>query len=250
MEGSRKTTPPALPVHTLDQTNAAPDLQALNGWLAQDLSSSLTTIMTATEKAQAILDSGGTLAPATFDLLNTAIQHCSNLAKCLAAEGPQGARSAGPIDLAMTLKELKPLLKPLLPDRLRLELVLPTSPVHVLASPAQIQQITCNLVLSAKDAIAGSGTITITLDAPQETDGKRMARIRVSDDGQGIPVEALVKIFRPYFTAKPEGNGGGLRRAKAIIEKLGGFIDVESDGDRGTAFVMHFPTPVPRVWPC
>jgi signal transduction histidine kinase len=65
----------------------------------------------------------------------------------------------------------------------------------------------------------------------------------VQDTGQGIPKENLSRIFEPFFSTKPpgEGTGLGLFVTRSIIEKLGGDIDVESELGHGTRFCFRLP---------
>jgi len=233
-------------------TTRVPDQHELRTSLGNDLINSLTVLHLALEKDRQILDTSAKLAPASLDPCMTMVRRCSELARRLLAEDPREPRNEVPTDLATTLEGLKPFLRQLLPDRLRLEMSLPATPVRVLASPAQIHHLTCNLVLNAKDAITGSGTITISLEAPQTAGGNRMARIRVSVDGRGLPAAALTRLLRPYFTGRParRGKGSSLRNARTIIEKLGGSIEVESEAGKGTTVVLHCPAYLPEVWPC
>ena len=233
-------------------TTLVPDLPAQRADQARDLINSLMAVLAAMEKGREILAAGGTIAPASVDPYITEVRHCSELTRWLVAEDPLELRNGTAVDLAATLKALNPLLKLVLPERVRLEMNLPETFVQVHASPALIHQITCNLILNARDAITTSGTITISLEVPRPDDGDRPPSFRMTDDGRGIPAEALVKIFRPYFYNEPGGRreGSALSRAKLLIERLGGSIDVEYEADRGTTYIVHFPTLSPEFWPC
>jgi signal transduction histidine kinase len=95
-----------------------------------------------------------------------------------------------------------------------------------------------NLLANACDAIAGEGTIRI---ATRRENGQ--VRISVSDDGAGIPEDALGRIFDPFFTTKPQGQGTGLGLSitHGIVEDHAGRIDVESEAGRGTTFTVRLP---------
>jgi signal transduction histidine kinase len=69
--------------------------------------------------------------------------------------------------------------------------------------------------------------------------------VRVSDSGVGISEADLPRIFEPFFTSKPagEGNGLGLMVAHGIVKDHGGGICVESEVGRGTEFRIEFPPP-------
>jgi signal transduction histidine kinase len=65
--------------------------------------------------------------------------------------------------------------------------------------------------------------------------------LEVSDNGPGIPPEALPKIFDPFYTTKPQGTGLGLSVTYKIIRDHRGTIDVQSRPGQGTTFVLTFP---------
>jgi len=66
--------------------------------------------------------------------------------------------------------------------------------------------------------------------------------ITVKDNGNGIPQKAMDKIFQPFFTTKPTGQGTGLGMSLAydIIKAHGGEIKVETKEDEGSEFVIEF----------
>jgi signal transduction histidine kinase len=66
-------------------------------------------------------------------------------------------------------------------------------------------------------------------------------RLTVEDEGVGIPPELRSKIFLPYFTTKPEGNGIGLSMASKVIRLHGGELTVESEVGRGSRFHAIMP---------
>jgi signal transduction histidine kinase len=68
-------------------------------------------------------------------------------------------------------------------------------------------------------------------------------RVRVKDNGVGIPPEKIDRIFNPFFTTKEKGTGLGMAISKKIVEAHEGSIDVLSDGARGTEFVVTLPLP-------
>lgn len=110
--------------------------------------------------------------------------------------------------------------------------------------PSQINQVLLNLLLNAAQAIHERGTITLATRC-EPRDGKEWAVLAIADTGCGIPEENRARIFDPFFTTKPVGAGTGLGLSVSygIIQKHGGFIEVESEIDQGTTFNLWLPLP-------
>jgi two-component system, NtrC family, sensor kinase len=105
--------------------------------------------------------------------------------------------------------------------------------------PSQINQIIMNLCVNASHAIEERGIITIRTSQPDENH----VLIQVSDTGKGINEENLKKIFNPFFTTKPigQGTGLGLSLAITIIETHRGKISADSEVGKGTTFNVLLP---------
>ncbi|MCL4847290.1 MAG: PAS domain S-box protein [Acidobacteria bacterium] len=119
--------------------------------------------------------------------------------------------------------------------------------------PVQVDQILVNLVVNARDAIGGAGTITIEtaraqLDATfcEQHPGARPGRyvmLAVHDDGAGMGEETLARVFEPFFTTKAvgQGTGLGLPMVYGIVKQNEGYIDIESQPGRGTSVRIYLP---------
>lgn len=114
----------------------------------------------------------------------------------------------------------------------------------------QLQQVFLNIIDNALDAVEKDGKVTVSVQ-PLSADARGAEAIgrnegvcvRITDTGPGIPPDKLARIFDPFFTTKKvgEGTGLGLAICFTILESLGGFIRVESEVGKGSAFVIALP---------
>ncbi|PAY02865.1 two-component sensor histidine kinase [Pseudoalteromonas sp. HM-SA03] len=110
--------------------------------------------------------------------------------------------------------------------------------VLLYCQPMQINQVFLNLIINAAQSIASSGTVTISIE-----DKQNEVIIAIQDTGKGIPAGDINKIFNPFFTTKPvgQGTGLGLSLSYSIVAKHKGRIQVDSQVGVGTTFTVSFP---------
>jgi signal transduction histidine kinase len=115
----------------------------------------------------------------------------------------------------------------------------------IMVDPNSMEQAFLNIILNAQKAMPRGGTFTISTEALPggRDDGKEVQEVQIvfEDTGIGIPKENLPKIFNPFFSTRSDGTGLGLSITKNIIEEHGGRIEVESQVDRGTKFIITLP---------
>jgi signal transduction histidine kinase len=115
----------------------------------------------------------------------------------------------------------------------------------------QMHQVFLNLFLNAIQAMPQGGELKIeaTPMGSSSSEGAKQNFIKVviSDTGRGIPPHIVHRIFDPFFTTKPKGIGLGLSITYQIIKKHGGTIKVESQWEKGTAFVINLPETLERL---
>jgi nitrogen fixation/metabolism regulation signal transduction histidine kinase len=105
--------------------------------------------------------------------------------------------------------------------------------LHMVADARLIEQVVLNLLLNALQAVEGREGAKIEMQAAfDEMSGK--TRISLHDNGSGIPEAALEKVFRPFFSTRPEGTGIGLAMCQRIVHRHGGELSLSSTVGAGT----------------
>ncbi len=104
--------------------------------------------------------------------------------------------------------------------------------------PDQIQQVFLNLILNARDAMPDGGRLDISV---RQSDGQ--VEMRFADTGRGIDAEVKDKVFDPFFSTKgpTKGTGLGLSICYSIIKDHGGTIEIDSEKNKGTRFIIKIP---------
>ena len=116
----------------------------------------------------------------------------------------------------------------------------------------QISQVIANLAVNADQAMPNGGTLHVSCEnyRHSNTNGSssvidlppgNYVRVSITDEGVGIPERYLKRIFDPYFTTKPKGNGLGLASTYSIIKNHQGLITVESEINVGSTFTIYLP---------
>ncbi|MGL4419162.1 MAG: two-component system sensor histidine kinase NtrB [Gemmataceae bacterium] len=105
--------------------------------------------------------------------------------------------------------------------------------------PELFERVLLNLMLNAEDAMPGGGTLT--LQAHSAADQPQVI-LEVIDTGSGIPADLLPRLFKPFLTTKPNGNGLGLATARKILHAMHASISVQSAEGHGTKFTITLPT--------
>ncbi len=239
----------------LEQVQRLEAVGRLAGGIAHDFNNLLTVIRSSAEILAEELGPDHPLRTET-DEISAAALRASELTRhlLLFAAGDVAPRSE--IDTVGLLRQTLGLLEKALPPGVELISELPATlpPLH--ANPARVQQVVLNLGLNARDAIGERGTIQVLVDSCTGRECGRLVsgwdgpsgeepvlRIRVIDDGAGMPPAVRARIFEPFFTTKTQrgGTGLGLSTAFGTVRQAGGTIQVESSPGRGARFTVLLP---------
>ncbi|MBR1146844.1 cell cycle histidine kinase CckA [Bradyrhizobium sp. AUGA SZCCT0431] len=163
------------------------------------------------------------------------------------------------LDLGDALSDLTMLLRRLIGEKVKLDLVHGRDLWPVKVDVSQFEQVIVNLAVNARDAMADGGKLTVktsnvTMDEAALLSYKGMpaadyVRIDVADTGTGIPAEIVDKIFEPFFSTKEvgKGTGLGLSTVYGIVKQTGGFVYVDSKAGEGTTFRIFLPRHRPEL---
>jgi two-component system, cell cycle sensor histidine kinase and response regulator CckA len=180
----------------------------------------------------------------------------ANLVRQLLAFSRQQTLQPVVLNLVDVLSELSNLLRRLIGAQVKLDTNYSRDTGLVKVDQGQLEQVIINLVVNARDAMPQGGTVTIKAFGWQQDKPLLCGQdvmppghysvIRVTDTGTGIPKEIIQRIFEPFFSTKEIGSGTGLGLSTVygIVRQTGGFINVESEVGKGSAFIIYFPTHV------
>jgi two-component system cell cycle sensor histidine kinase/response regulator CckA len=157
------------------------------------------------------------------------------------------------LDLGDALSDLTMLLRRLIGEKVKLDLVHGRDLWPVKVDVSQFEQVVVNLAVNARDAMPDGGklivkTANVSADEAAQLSYKGMpaadyVRIDITDTGTGIPADIIDKIFEPFFSTKEvgKGTGLGLSTVYGIVKQTGGFIYVDSEPGKGTSFRILLP---------
>ena len=181
-----------------------------------------------------------------------ATRRAIDLARRLTAFARREAARTEIFDVAGLVEDVVPLLKRLAPESIGIETNL-TPDQFVRADRSELEQAIINLAVNAIDAMPKGGRLTIEVE-PVELDAEHASThigerpgahvmIAVSDTGQGMDEATRARIFEPFYTTKPigEGTGLGLAMVFGAVQRAGGRVWVYSEPGRGTTFKVYLP---------
>ncbi len=155
------------------------------------------------------------------------------------------------INLIQVMRQTVSLLRPALEGRrVTVEIREPSAEVETMVDVDQMQQVASNLILNASHAMAGGGTVTVSVGerhahppAGVNGDAGVFAFFSVRDSGCGIAGDDRARVFEPFYTTKDvgQGTGLGLSISLGIVREHGGWIDVESVVGEGSCFTVYLP---------
>ncbi len=182
-----------------------------------------------------------------------AAERSTSLVRQLMAFARKQIISPKPLDINITISSMLKMLRRLIGEDIDLVWVPGQDVWTVYMDPTQLDQILANLAVNARDAISGTGKVTIETqnieldetycrEHPGFTPGEYVM-LAFTDDGCGMDAETLRNVFEPFFTTKgvEKGTGLGLSTVWGIVKQNNGFINVYSEPGKGTTFRIYLP---------
>jgi PAS domain S-box-containing protein len=192
-------------------------------------------------------------------LLMEAADRGTSITRRLLAFSRRGELRAEAIDPAGLLADLREIFLHTLGSGVQVRVEADPGLPRLLADRSQLETALVNLATNARDAMAGTGSITLVADevALQHSGNPagaghaetasvqpgRYIRLRVRDTGEGMPPEILARVTEPFFTTKPfgKGTGLGLAMARGFAEQSGGTLAIDSRPGQGTTVTLWLP---------
>ena len=253
-----ETTDQRVLENQVKQSQKMESVGQLAGGIAHDFNNVLSAIMMATDF---LLNAHRPTDPSFQDIMQIKqnANRAAALVRQLLAFSRRQTLRPQVLDLGEVLSDLNMLLRRLIGENVKLDVVHGRDLWPVRADISQLEQVIVNLAVNARDAMTDGGKLTLrtananAADIARETyagmPSADYVMVEVTDTGTGIPPDVLTRIFEPFFTTKDvgKGTGLGLSTVYGIIKQTGGFIYPESEQGQGTTFRIflprHFPAP-------
>jgi len=188
------------------------------------------------------------------EIIETAAKRGASLTRQLLTFARRSSVEIHPVDIHAILDETIHLFERSVNPNISIVKNLTRNLVVVNGDEGQIQQALLNIFINARDAMPEGGTLTIETSTVQYSDHDRgtvpgetrsgsYVSIRVVDSGAGMSREVQQRMFEPFFTTKEQGKGTGLGLSVVygVVNGHGGYISVQSELQKGTAFTILLP---------
>jgi CheY-like chemotaxis protein len=226
-------------------------LGQLTGGIAHDFNNMLAIILGALNIMQRRLARGETHIASLIESAIEGAQRGAALTHRLLAFARKQALAPTRVDPNRLVSGMSDMIRRALGEAVQTEVILGGGTWPIQVDAHQLETAIINLVVNARDAMAGNGHLTIeTSNAYLDQDYARRhsdlqpgqyVSISISDTGIGMSPEVLQKVFDPFFTTKRTGTGLGLSQVYGFVKQSGGHISVYSEVGKGTTVRIYLP---------
>ena len=229
----------------------------LTGGVAHDFNNLLTVILGNANAALEWAESAN-LPPAArrqIDLIRVAGERAAELTHRLLAFARRQPLDPVPTDVNRLLSEFDELLRRTLGHGIKIQLRLPDDVWQAVVDPHELQNAILNLAINARDAMPDGGVLgiasaNVTITEQNATlfdlPAGDYVVVEVSDTGEGMPPEVVLRAFEPFFTTKPSGKGSGLGLSMVygFAKQSGGQVQIVSSPGAGSTLRIYLPRAV------
>jgi len=226
----------------------------LTGGIAHDFNNMLTAIIGSMEVLKRRIRAGRYEDVETFmDGAISAANRAASLTHRLLAFARRQPLDPKAVDVNRLIRGMEDLLRRTLGDGIKLRTDLAPEEWQALTDAHQLENAILNLAINARDAMSGSGTLSIVTTRETLDSRKRVGQediepgdyivVAVGDTGVGMSAETLEKVFEPFFTTKPigQGTGLGLSMIYGFAKQSRGHVRIESVEGQGTTVKLYLP---------
>ncbi|OVE80435.1 hypothetical protein BVY02_00185 [bacterium J17] len=232
-------------------------LGLLSASIAHDLNNILTGVLGHVSFLRLSLEGGDSNSESLLAIEDSA-RKAASMTQQIVEFAKGGSIEKGPVDFAGVIGAGARLLSSSFPKEISFSHSVPKEKIYIHGDEGELTQLVMNLAINARDAISGAGKIHLVLrrlvvESTSDEEDSNLppgvyAHLRISDDGDGIPLEIQDKIFEPFFTTKDsKGTGVGLATVASIVNAHAGEIFVDSESGRGTTFDIYLPMTEERL---
>lgn len=252
-----RTAALALAEEQLRQAQKMEAIGQLTGGIAHDFNNMLATIYGSIQLMQRKLASGEYAGfEKLLDRASTSSQRAAALTQRLLAFARRQNLETRRVDVRALIESLEDMFARTLGPRIALQIRISEDPWPARIDSAQLESALLNLVINARDAMPDGGQLTIELtncrlDAAYAATQAELVpgpyvAVSVSDDGVGVSSSVISRVFEPFYTTKPigQGTGLGLSMVYGFVKQAGGHVRIYSEEGCGTTVTLYLPQDV------
>ncbi|MEP4769133.1 MAG: ATP-binding protein [Roseibium sp.] len=226
----------------LARSNRLAAVGEMSAAVVHELSQPLAALRMFVAGTRKFLENGDTdTAAENLHEIDSLQMRMANLTQELKKFARPGESRIEKVDLRESIRAAEKLVRPRFEETsVRLVLEFPDDSLDVETAPLRVEQILTNLLRNGADAAVGEDNAEVRLEASH--DGG-MIRLRITDNGPGIPEDLMERIFDPFFSTKTssEGMGLGLAISMRLAVDLGGSLSVSANLPKGARFDLTLP---------
>jgi len=231
----------------LVQARKAEALGQLTGGVAHDFNNLLAAVLGGLRLLESRVELGDR-EQKIFEHMRHAAESGAELVRRLMAFARKQELAPTGVDPRQLCRSVAGLVEHTLGGAVTVEWQVPEEGPHLFVDQAQLELALVNLLINARDAMPDGGRIVVAIDETTVADGagerRDLLRIKVTDEGGGIPPNLIERVTEPFFTTKEQGKGTGLglSMVAGFVEQSGGKFRIRSEAEQGTEVEIALPT--------